>query len=137
MATVAVEVITRASPAQAWDALQDVGALHTRLVPGFVTATKLVPGGREVTFANGATVEEPIIECNDQTRRLSWTLRGSSMGIVHYNAAAQVFANSAGGSRVVWMADVLPHEAASAVHGMMRQGAVAMKAALDKAAGES
>jgi hypothetical protein len=134
MASIAVEIYTRAAPALAWDVIRDVGALHTRLVPGFVTATTLIPGGRRVTFANGVVVEEPIIDCNDDTRRLCWTAVGGSLGLSHYNASAQVFARAAGGSLIVWSADLLPNSAARTVHGMMQQGAAAMTRALDQAA---
>lgn len=134
MATIAKEIVTRASPAAVWEAIRDVGALHTRLVPGFVTGTELVPGGRRVTFANGAVVEEPIIDLNDDTRRLAWTAVGGSLGLSHYNSAVQVFAREAGGSRVVWTADLLPNEAAAAVEGMMEQGAAAMARALERLA---
>ena len=57
MASVVKDIVTRATPAQAWDAIRDIGALYTRLVPGFVVATELVPGGRHVTFGNGLVVE--------------------------------------------------------------------------------
>src|SRR5580692_6606529 len=76
MPTIYKEVITQASPAAVWDAIRDIGALHTRLVPGFVVATALVPGGRRVTFASGMVIEEPIIESNDHLRRLVWTVVG-------------------------------------------------------------
>jgi hypothetical protein len=134
MASIAVEVLTRASPSTVWDAIRDIGALHSRLVPGFVTATTLVPGGRRVTFANGATVEEPIVGCNEQTRRLCWTAQGSSLGLSHYNAAAQVFPRAAGGTLIIWSVDLLPDAAAPTVLAMMQQGAAAMTRALDQAA---
>jgi hypothetical protein len=134
MAYVAVEILTRARPSVAWDAIRDVGALHTRLVPGFVTSTTLVDGGRRVTFANGATVEEPIVGCNDDLRRLCWTIRGDSLGLSHYNASARVFARVCGGSRVVWEVDLLPDTASATVLGMMQQGAAAMTRALDQVA---
>ena len=50
MATIRSEVKTRAKPSEVWSAIRDVGALHTQLVPGFVTDTKLEPGARIVTF---------------------------------------------------------------------------------------
>ncbi len=59
MASIRKEITTSASPDQAWDALRDVGALHTRLVPGFVVDTKIEPGARVVTFFNGIVVREP------------------------------------------------------------------------------
>jgi hypothetical protein len=130
MATIAKEIVTTASPAAVWDAIRDIGALHTRLVPGFVVATELVPGGRRVTFASGAVVDEPIIAVNEDTRRLVWTAVGGALGLTHYNGAVQVFAREAGGSRIVWTADLLPHEAAPAVGAMLEQGAAAMARAL-------
>ena len=35
-----------------WDAIRDVGAIHKRLVPGFVVDCKLEGDSRIVTFAN-------------------------------------------------------------------------------------
>ena len=41
MASIHKEIHIAAAPEAAWAALRDVGALHTRLVPGFVTDTRL------------------------------------------------------------------------------------------------
>ena len=130
MATIAVEVTTAAAPSLVWDAIRDIGALHTRLVPGFVVATELVPGGRRVTFGNGLVIVEPIISSNDDMRRLAWTAERAPAGLTHYNGAVQVFPREVGGSRVVWTADVLPDEAAGTVGEMMKAGADAMTGAL-------
>ena len=43
-------------------AVRDIGALHTRLVPGFVTDVKLEPGARVVTFGNGTVAREVIVQ---------------------------------------------------------------------------
>lgn len=137
MTSIAVEISTDASPAAVWDAVRDIGALHTRLVPGFVVATELVAGGRRVTFGNGMVVTEPIVSLNDGLRRLVWTVQGGSLGLAHYNAAVQVYSREIGGSRVVWTADILPDEAAVQVGAMMREGAIAMTAALTKLAATS
>src|SRR4029079_16319420 len=113
MATIAVEVTTAAAPSLVWDAIRDIGALHTRLVPGFVVATELVPGGRRVTFGHGLVVVQPLISLNDDTRRLAWTAQSAgSGGLTHYNGVVQVFPREVGGSRVVWTADVLLAEEA-------------------------
>ena len=132
MASIRKEIVTRARPAEVWDAVRDIGALHTRLVPGFVIATRLEPGARVVTFANGSTVREPIVTIDEQDRRLVWSAVGGSL--THYNASAQVVAEPDGSSRVVWIADLLPDEAARSVEGMMDAGMAAMKAALDRLA---
>lgn len=129
MASLHKELSTKAQPAEVWDAIRDVGALHTRLVPGFVLDTKLVPGARVVTFANGMVVTEPIVDLDEAEHRLVWGAQGGQLA--HYNASVQVFARPGGGSRVVWVADFLPHEAAAMVEPMMAQGMGAMQRALD------
>src|SRR4051794_1585017 len=53
MATIRKEILIDTTPEKAWDALRDVGALHTRLVAGFVVDTKLEGSVRVVTFKNG------------------------------------------------------------------------------------
>jgi carbon monoxide dehydrogenase subunit G len=128
MASIRKEIVTSAAPRLVWDAIRDVGALHTRLVPGFVINTRLEPGARVVTFANGMVIKEPIVTVDDEGRRLVWGAEGGRL--THYNASVQVFAEGTG-SRVVWIADFLPHEAAGMVGPMMEQGMAAMKKALD------
>jgi len=52
--------------------------------------------------------------------------------LTHHNASAQVFAEGQF-SRVVWIADLLPHEMAPAIAGMIEQGLAAMQQALEHA----
>src|SRR6187549_3180764 len=61
MASIRKEIRINAPASQIWDALKDVGALHTRLVPGFVTDTKLEGNARVVTFGNGMVAREEIV----------------------------------------------------------------------------
>ena len=133
MASISKEIVTRANPDAVWDAIRDIGALHTRLVPGFVKATELVPGGRRVTFGNGMVIEEPIIDSDDEKRRLAWTAKGEALPFRHYNATVQVFPHERG-SRVVWTADLLPDDAAGTVGSMMDQGMAAMVPTLERLA---
>ena len=58
-------------------------------MPGFVTDTRLEPGARIVTFANGVTVREPIVTLDEAARRLVWTVEG--LRTTHYNASARAF----------------------------------------------
>ena len=89
MATRRIEISTHATVDAVWQAARDVGALHTRLVPGFVVDTKLEPGARVVTFANGLVVREPIVAIDDEAKRLVWTSEGGRAR--HYNASLQAF----------------------------------------------
>ena len=129
MASIRKEISTGASVDAVWPALRDIGALHTRLVPGFVVDTRLEPGARIVTFGNGMVVREVIVDIDDQAKRVVWSATGESL--THHNASAQVFAGEYGETRVVWIADLLPNEAASLIDAMMEQGMRAMKNTLD------
>ena len=104
MATIRSELKTRAPASEVWSAIRDIGALHTRLVPGFVTDTKLEPGARIVTFFNGMALREPIVTLDDGARRLVWTAEGGRAR--HYNAALQVSELADGLTSVVWTADI-------------------------------
>jgi carbon monoxide dehydrogenase subunit G len=128
MASVRKEIVTSAKPQAVWDAIRDIGALHTRLVPGFVVDTRLEPGARIVTFANGMVIKEPIVTVDDDNRRLVWA--AESKAFTHYNASVQAFSEGTG-TRIVWIADVLPNETAPTVAAMMDQGMAAMKKTLD------
>jgi len=132
MASLRRDILVRASVEEAWDAIADIGALHTRLVPGFVVATRLEPGARIVTFANGVTLREPIVTLDAAARRLVWTSEGGRA--THYNAAVQAFAEPAGAARIVWTVDVLPDSLAPDMAAAMDAGAAAMKGALDRIA---
>ena len=90
MATVRTSLDTSASAEEVWTVIRDIGAVHTRLAPGFVTDTKLEPGARVVTFINGMVIREPIVTIDDEARRLVWTAEGGWTS--HYNASLQVSA---------------------------------------------
>ena len=129
MATLRAEIKTRARPSEVWSAIRDVGALHTRLVPGFVTDTKLEPGGRIVTFANGVVLREPIVTLDDEARRLVWTHEGGRAR--HYNGALQVSELADGATSVVWTADFLPDAISGAMSQAIEAGMAAMQRSLD------
>jgi hypothetical protein len=80
MATVRKLIEIGAAPEAVWHAVRDVGALHTRLVRGFVVDTVLEDGVRVVTFGNGMVQREPIVTCDDEERRLVYTALESPLG---------------------------------------------------------
>lgn len=130
MASISREVRIACPAARAWDALRDVGALHTRLVPGFVTDTTLDGGDRVVTFGNGMVARERIITIDDEARRVVWSVVGAPF--THHNASAQVFPEGDNGCRFVWIADLLPNEIADAIAAMIEQGIGVIQATLEK-----
>lgn len=117
-------------PAHAWDAIADFGALHTRLVPGFVDGCVLEEDGvvRHITFANGLQARERLVTRDAAERRLVYTAQGGRA--THYNAAVQVSEDPAGGTRIEWRVDLLPDALAPAIEGMMDAGVQAMRKAL-------
>ncbi|MFT3927161.1 MAG: SRPBCC family protein [Myxococcales bacterium] len=129
MATVEQEIFIDVPREVVWDAVRDVGALHTRLVPGFVVDTKLEGDSRLVTFGNGMQVREPILSVDGERFRLAWGAEGGAL--THYNAGLQLFAEH-GGTRVVWTSDLLPHAMADQVSGMQREGLRVMKQTLEE-----
>ena len=129
MASIHREVLIQADPETVWDALSDVGALHRRLAPGFVTDVRREEGARVVTFGNGLVARELIVDIDDKARRLVWSVVGGRM--THHNASAQVLPDGEGGSRFVWIADLLPHELAPGIAELMEQGLAAIKRTLE------
>jgi Polyketide cyclase / dehydrase and lipid transport len=132
MATIRSEIKTRAKPSEVWSAIRDIGALHTRLVPGFVADTKLEPGARVVTFVNGVTLREPIVTLDDEARRLVWTHEGGRAR--HYNGALEVSEAAGGLTSVVWTADFLPDDIGGYMAQAIEAGMAAMQRSLDRLA---
>ena len=125
MASIRKEVLLAAPVDEIWAALRDIGALHTRLVPGFVTDCRLDGDARIVTFANGMVARELMVDVSDAERRVVWSSVGGRL--THHNASAQVFAGDDNTSRLVWIADLLPNEFADMVGAMIAQGLAAMQ----------
>lgn len=125
MASIHRDIVIHAPADQVWSALQDVGALHTRLVPGFVTDCRLEEGARVVTFGNGIVARELILDVDADRRRVAWSATGGRL--THHNASAQVVAEGDARCRVLWIADLLPHAMAPAIAGMIEAGLAAMK----------
>ena len=89
MASIRREFSVAAPAAAVWEALCDLGAVHTRLARGFVTDCRLDGAERVVTFANGFVARERIVDVDDAARRLAYSAR--SERLVHHHASLQVF----------------------------------------------
>ncbi len=131
MASIREEIVIDASAERVWDALRDWGALHERLVPGFVTDVRLDGEDRIVTFANGSVLRERLVDLDEDARRLVWSI--ADPPYAHHNASAQVFAEGAGRSRFVWTADFLPHDLAERAAPLMEQALGVIKRTLESA----
>ena len=132
MATIHKEIGINRSAEFVWDAVRDVGNIHKRLVPGFVVDCRLEGDWRTLTFGNGMVAREMIVAVDDQTRRHAWSAQNDQL--THYNASLQVFADGRDRSRVVWIADLMPNEAAEPIAKMIQQALETMKRTLEGAA---
>lgn len=130
MASIRKQAHIEASPARVWEALRDVGALHTRLAPGFVADTRMEGSARVVTFGNGQVAREEIVGIDEQLRRVAWAIVDAPFE--HYSGVAWVEPD-ADGSRFVWTADLLPNELAGQVESMMNVGIQVIKKTLEGA----
>jgi carbon monoxide dehydrogenase subunit G len=129
MASIRKEIRIDAPVERVWDALRDVGALHTKLVPGFVTDTRMEGNARVVTFGNGQTAREEIVSVDAERHRVAWAIVGQQFR--HYGGAAWVDPDPKGGSRFFWTADLLPNEMAAQVDQMMTAGIAVVKRTLE------
>ncbi|KAB2349453.1 SRPBCC family protein [Actinomadura rudentiformis] len=129
MATIYKEILLDAAPEVVWDALKDYGALHERLVVGFVTDARMEGDDRVVTFFNGMVARERLVGMDEGARRLAYSVTESPTGFTHHMASAQVFAEGEG-TRFVWITDCLPDGVAGAVDDFMGRGLLALKETL-------
>jgi polyketide cyclase/dehydrase/lipid transport protein len=132
MASIHKDIPIDASPADVWAAVRDFGAVHQRLVPGFVLDARLEGDARIVTFANGTVASELLVDCDEARRRLVYAV--ISERVKHYSASVQVLADGDARARLVWIVDVLPNEIALYIGGQMDQAALAMEKTLGRAA---
>src|SRR5262245_44492329 len=129
VASIRKEIVVHRSREVVWDAIRDVGAIHKRLVPGFVVDCRLEGDSRYLTFGNGMTIREIIVDVDDQNCRHVWSARGTPF--THHNASIQVFAEDDNTCRLVWIADLMPNEIASAIAEMIQQALNTMRATFE------
>jgi carbon monoxide dehydrogenase subunit G len=131
MASIRKKFTVDAPATQIWEAIRDVGAVHTRLARGMVRDTRVEGDCRIVTFANGEVVRERIVGIDDRARRLAYAAVG--WRTTHHNASFEVVNDSDSRSQVIWTTDLLPDGLAELVEGLMEQGSAAIKRTLEAA----
>jgi hypothetical protein len=127
MASIHKDIALNAPAHDVWAAVRDFGALHTRLVPGFVLDTRLDGDARIVTFANGTVARELLVDCDEARRRLVYAV--ISERLKQHSASVQIVADGEARCRLLWTVDVLPHEIAPYMNGQMDLAASAMQRA--------
>ncbi|OKO80725.1 polyketide cyclase [Bradyrhizobium sp. NAS80.1] len=132
MASIHNDIPLSASAHDVWDAVRDFGALHQRLVPGFVTACTLDGDARIITFANGSVLREVLVDCDDARQRLVYAINNEQLK--YYSASVQVIAEGETRCRLLWIIDMLPNELAAYIQGQAKEAVSAMHRAFPPAA---
>jgi hypothetical protein len=130
MASIHKDISIEARAEDVWAAVADFGAVHRRLAPGFVLDARLDGEARIVTFANGATARELLVDYDHARRRLVYAV--VSERIEQHSASVQVFADGETRSRLVWIVDFLPNELKPYMDAQMNEAALAMQKALGR-----
>lgn len=129
MASIQKEFAIASSAHDVWDAVRDFGAVHTRLAPGFVTDAVMDGDSRLVTFSNGTSAREILVDCDDAKRRLVYAI--VSERIRQHSASVQIYEDGDRRSKFVWTVDVLPNEIAPYISEQMDLSIAAMKKRLE------
>jgi hypothetical protein len=128
MGSITKEINVSATGADVWDALRDYGAVHQRVVPGFVVDAVMDGADRIVTFASGAVARERLVTLDDERRRVVYSAVETQLGFTHHQATVEVFEEPGGeGCRIVWTSDFLPSGPGPIVDALMAQGAAVME----------
>ncbi|MER7670808.1 SRPBCC family protein [Kitasatospora sp. NPDC096128] len=132
MATIVEDVQIDADAESVWDAVRDVGAVHRRLIPGYVLDARVEGDVRYLTMPGGSVIRELIVSVDDELRRLAYSaVEGFKIPLTHHHASFQVIAEGPGRCRLVWTTDVLPHDMADQVRLRVARGAQVMKETLE------
>jgi carbon monoxide dehydrogenase subunit G len=134
MASIHTEIVIDSSPEQVWAAISDVGAVHRRLLPGRVVDTRMEGDIRILVFPGGREISELIVDVDDTTRRLAYSvIDGARLAGTHHHASFQVFPEGPDRSRLVWITDLLPDAHAPEARARVERGAQEMKQTLEAA----
>ena len=126
MASITKHIPIAADADQVWKALRDVANPHLVFAP-VLTGTEVEGDDRVVTFANGLVARERIVDLDDRSRRLAYTVVDGPFS--HHHASFTVTGGRSW-STVTWVTDLLPDELAPVVEGLMDEGAAALEASL-------
>lgn len=128
MGSIIKTVDVRSGTREVWDAIRDFGALHERLVPGFVVEARLDGRDREITFASGAVATERLVSADPERRRLVYAVVDGGLPFDHHQSSVELVESDhpEDGCRIVWTTDLLPDDLDQVVNTLMDEGAAAM-----------
>ena len=114
---------------KAWAALRTVGKPHDLFAP-VLTSAELHGDTRTVRFANGMVLQERILDVDEATRRVAYTVLDGP-GMAYHHASMQIVDDGPGRSTFVWITDFLPADLGQTLSPLIEQGAQALRANLE------
>ena len=129
MASIHHQISVQVDAARAWKALRSVGDAHKLFAPVLVEG-RLEGDTRTVTFANGMTVHERILDVDDTRRRVAYAVLDGP-GMSYHHASMHIVESGPGQSEFVWITDFLPDELRTTLTPLIEQGSGALKANLE------
>ncbi|TVX99777.1 SRPBCC family protein [Cohnella terricola] len=131
MPTIHKEILIGASPEQVWDAVSDVGAVHTRLVPGYTENTMMDGHERTLMLPGGGSVRELIVSIDPNERRMAYAVKEGRIPLTHHHASLQVLPHDGNSAKLVWITDFLPDLLAAEIQARINRGAEVMKETIE------
>jgi hypothetical protein len=130
MASIQKSIEIKRSAEQAWAALRAVGKAHQLFAP--VLADAQVEGDlRTARFANGMVVHERILDIDEKSRRVAYTVVDGP-GMSYHHASMQIVETGEGRCTFVWITDFLPPEARPVLAPLIDYGTTSLKANLER-----
>lgn len=112
MASIYKELRVDSSPEALWQRVRDVGNIAS-LMPNFLQGSHLADEHtRSCALPDGGELREQIITVDDDRRRVVYSIVASPMQLNAHSASMQVLSDDEG-SKLVWVTDFLPDEAAA------------------------
>jgi hypothetical protein len=130
MASIHIESLVAVGADPAWDALRRVGDADNLFAPVLVGAERR-GDTRTARFGNGLVVHEHVIDVDDASRRVAYSVLDSP-GLTYHHASMQIVEDGPSRSRFVWTTDFLPAEAAPGLRTLIEAGTKALKANLER-----
>lgn len=129
MASIPHQLAVEVDSEKAWEALRRVGEADKLFGPVLVDA-QLDGNTRIVRFANGMVVRERILDVDDKSRRVAYTVLDGP-GMTYHHASMQVIDAGPGRCLFLWITDFLPQEIGGTLAPLIEQGAAALKSNLE------
>lgn len=110
-----------------WEVLRDPGRANELIT--FLGEVAVDGNTRVCALPGDDTLEELIVDIDDDARRFTYSIRRSPFGFTHHQASMQAIPEGEG-TRLVWVTDFLPDEVRSAVDETLTAAVASIEAAL-------